>query len=178
MTRKPYDYMPKMRLGKAGFTLLELLTALVVIGIAASIFFRLFTSSMSLAASSTSHEVAANLAREFLTEIQASPERFVWPDYDDVAVGEPQAIQPVENGPIGKKLTGAPTVMPTVRRAFNRDRSLYNDFVWEASAILPAKNAQYVEVTVEILWQDRDLRVRRFWLSSAVPRSQAEGTGL
>ena len=176
MTEKPPKHTSELHSDQAGFTLLELLTALAVLGIAATIFFRLFTSSTSLAASSVSHEIAANLAGEFLTEIQTSPERFVWPDYDDVAIGQPQAIQPVEDGPIGKKITDPPVIMPTVRRAFNRDRSLYNDFAWEASAVLPAKDAQYIEVTVELMWNDRGGRTQRFWLSSAVPRSQAQGS--
>ena len=64
MTAKPFQHGPDLHSGRAGFTLLEILTALAVIGMASTIFFRLFTVSTSLAASSVSHEVAANLAQE------------------------------------------------------------------------------------------------------------------
>ncbi len=157
-----------------GFTLLELLTALAVIGIAATIFLRLFASSNSLAAASLSHEVAVNIAGEYLATIQASPERFVWPDYDDAAIGEAHALKPVENGAVEENFIHLPEAMPTTRRAYNRDRNLYNDFTWEAFALLPHEGAQYVQLIVEISWMDEG-KLRRFSLGSAVPRALGEG---
>lgn len=161
---------------RAGFTLLELLTALAVIGIAATIFLRLFSSSVSLAATSLSHEVALNLAEEYLAAIQSNPERFAWPDLEDTASGKVQPIKSIENGELEESFTSPPAAMPTIRRAYNRDWSFYRDFSWVAFAVLPEGNAQYVEIIVEISWTDEG-RLRRFSLASVVPRSLAERAG-
>ena len=166
-----------LRPNRAGFTLLELLTALAVLGVAATIFFRLFTSSVSLADSSQSHEIAANLAQEYMAEIQASPERFVWPVYEDAPSGESLPVVPVAGGVIEQKAVEPPIAVPTRRRPYERDRSLYHGFVWEASSRLPAPDAQYVEVTVDITWLDKRGRAERFTLTSAVARSRGEGFG-
>lgn len=157
-----------------GFTLLELLTALAVISIAATIFLRLFASSNSLAAASLSHEVAVNFAEEYLTTIQANPERFVWPDYDDAPIGDAHALKPIENGAIEENFSHLPKAMPTTRRAYNRDRNLYNDFTWEAFALLPHEGAQYVQLIVEISWMDEG-KLRRFSLGSTAPRAIGDG---
>ena len=160
---------------RAGFTLLELLTSLMVLGVAATIFFRMFTSSMSLADSSQSHEIAGNLAREYMAAIQSSPERFEWPSFEDVAPGESLPVMPITNGAIDQKAVEPPVAVPTRRRAYERDRRMYHGFVWEASAMLPAPEVQYIEVTVDITWEDKRGRSQRFSLTSAIPRSQGEG---
>ena len=157
-----------------GFTLLELLTALAVIGIAATIFLRLFTSSFSLAAASLSHEVAVNIAEEYLTTIQANPERFEWPDYDDAPIGDAHDLKPIENGAVEENFTHLPEAMPTTRRAYNRDRNLYTDFTWRAFAVLPHEDAQYVQLIVEISWTDEG-KLRHFSLGSALPRTLGDG---
>lgn len=157
-----------------GFTLLEMLTALAVIGIAATIFFSLFTSSNSLATTSQSHEIAVNIAEEYLATIQANPERFVWPDYDNAPIGEVHALKPIENGAVEEHFTHPPQAMPTTRRAFDRDQNLYNDFTWAAFTVLPHEGAQYAQLTVEISWMDGG-KLRRFSLGSAVPRARNGG---
>ncbi len=176
MAKRPWISSRAHKTRRAGFTLLELLTALAVLGVASTVFLRLFSISTSLAATSLSHEVAVNLAEEYLTAIQSNPERFTWPDLEDAASGKVQPIQPKENGEIKESFTSPPAAMPTVRRAYNRDRSFYNDFSWAAFAVLPEDNAQYVEVIVEISWTDEG-SLRRFSLASVVPRSLAERAG-
>ena len=166
----------RLRRDRAGFTLLELLTALVVIGIAATVFFQLFLASVSLAESSRAREVAADLAQEYLTVMQASPKMFVWPNYDETAEGESLPVKAVAGSALGE-LFAQPAAMPTVRRPYNRERSLYNDFSWAASARLPEASARYVEITIEMTWDDSEGRMRRLALTSALPRSVAEGSG-
>ena len=176
MSQKLWKSCRAQRRGSAGFTLLELLAALAVLGIASTIFLRLFTSSNSLAASSLSHEVALNIAEEYLTEVQTRPENFVWPDYDETPPGEPQTIQPVENGAVEETFAQPPSTMPNLRRAYDRDRNLYSDFTWKIFAISPQDAAQYIELIVEVSWTDAG-RLRRFTMSSMVPRNIGEGTG-
>lgn len=171
MAMRPWISSKAHKRGRAGFTLLELITALAVLGVAATVFLRLFSSSLSLASTSLSHEVAVGLAEEYLTTIQSSPERFDWPDLEDTASGKIQPIRPIE-----EIFPTPPEAMPTLRRAYNRDHSFYRDFSWEAFAVLPEDEAQYVEVLVEISWTDEGY-LRRFSLASIVPRSLAERAG-
>lgn len=172
-TRRPQ----KRRWSRAGFTLLELLTAIVVLGVASTVFIRLYTSSQSLAKAGRTHEIAAQLAEEYLALIQTRPDLFVWPNYADKPVGTRLPVTPRENGPVEATIVHVPDTMPIQRRAYNRERALYDDFTWEASARLPAADAQYVELSIEMSWT-LDGRLRRFTLTSAVPRSTAEGVGL
>ncbi len=169
----------KRRHGKrdrGGFTLLELLTALAVLGIAVTVFFQLFLASKSLAESSLTHEVAADLAREYLASIRAHPEQFDWPNFDVAAVGESQDLSAAEGSDLDDVFAQPPAAMPTVRRPYDRERSLYQDFSWAASARLPEASARYVEVTVEIAWTTKG-HPRVFALTTALPRSVVEGAG-
>lgn len=159
-----------------GFTLVELLTALAVISIAATVFFKLFISSNALADTSTEHEVAADLAQEYLTTIQYSPQLFEWPNYADNSVGELQPVSPIEGGPTIDQFAQAPNAPLSIRRAHNRETNLYTDFSWQAFARLPHESAQYVEVLVEISWRDNQ-KIRQFALTSTMPRNDAEGLG-
>jgi len=176
MSGKPLKFNQASQPGRAGFTLLELLTALAVLGVASTIFLRLYSSSNSLAASSLSHEIALNIAEEYLTEIQARPDNFVWPDYDTIPPGEPQSLRTIEDGPLPATFTKPPTTLPNVVRANNRDRALYADFTWEAFVVLPPGPAQHVELMVEVSWTDGG-RLRRFSMNSLVPRSHGGNGG-
>ncbi len=176
MSGKSWNSSQANRPGRAGFTLLELLTALAVLGVASTIFLRLYSSSNALAASSLSHEIALNIAGEYLTEIQARPDNFVWPDFDTIPPGEPQALRAIEDGPVSATFTEPPAALPNVVRANRRDRALYADFTWEASVVLPPGPEQHVELIVEVSWTDGG-RLRRFSMNSLVPRSHGEKAG-
>lgn len=178
MARKPRRSCQANRPGKAGFTLLELLTALAILGVASTIFLRLYASSNSLAKSSLSHEIALNIAEEYLTEIQARPDNFIWPDYDTIPPGDPQSIRSIEDGAVPMTYALPPKTLPNVPRANNRDRTLYADFAREAFAVLPPGDAHYVELVVVVSWKDGG-RLRRFSMSSMIPRSLGgdRGTG-
>lgn len=160
---------------RSGFTLVELLTALVVIGVATTILLKLFTSSQSLAKSSRTHEIAAAIAEEYLTLMQARPDLFVWPSYE--SPNTPAAVTARENGPVPQTFAEPPVALPLERRAHNRERTIYSGFNWKATALLPSEDAAYVELTVEVQWELED-RLKQFMLTTAVPRSAAEGVGL
>jgi prepilin-type N-terminal cleavage/methylation domain-containing protein len=163
--------------GAFGFTLVELLTALIVMSVAATVLLKLFTSSQSLAKSSRSHEIAGAVAQEYLTLLQMRPELFVWPNYLDEPPNTPMPVTARDNGPVPMKFTQAPLALPLARRAHDRERATYSGYTWSASARLPSQDAAWVELTVEVQWQ-LEGRLKRFMLTSAVPRSTAEGVGL
>ena len=158
-----------------GFTLLELLTAFLVMGAAVTIFLQLYTASMSMAKSSRAHKVAANLAEEYMAEILVTPARYTWPKLKggEADVGLPITLR----GHAGEPVLQAqpPTALPTYKPAFNRERTLYYNFTWQAYARLPDPSAKYVEVLVVVKWLQAG-REREFALTSCVPRSFTEGS--
>lgn len=161
---------------QAGFTIIELLTALVVMGVGTTVLFQLYLSSSDLAESSMDHEVAADIAQEYLTTIQARPEWFIWPDYDSAENGEPIELKPLEGAPISNDTVDSPSTRPNVPRAYNRDRALYADFDWIAYTRRPNPQSNYVEILVEVTWTD-DQRVRPLYHTGAMARPPAPGGG-
>lgn len=161
---------------RAGFTLLELLTALIVLGVASTVLLKMFTSSQSLAKSARSHEIAGDLAQEYLTLIESRPDLFVWPDFTDTQPGTAEALKPRDGGPVAALTIDPPATLPLTRRAHDREADAYRDFSWSAEAIAPAADAQFVAVTVQVAWE-LEGRVRQFTMGSVVPRVVTEGSG-
>lgn len=164
------------RARRAGFTLLELLTALIVLGVASTVLLKMFTSSLSLAKAARTHEIAGDLAQEYLTLIEARPDLFTWPSFAESQPGAPQALKLREGGPVVALVSEPPAALPLLRRAHDREAGAYRDFSWTAEAALPAADAQYLDVTVQVEWE-LEGRVRQFKLGSVVPRAVAEGAG-
>lgn len=162
--------------GRAGFTLLEVLTALVVLGIATSILFKMFVSSQALAKTARTHEVAADLAQEYLTLIQDRPELFIWPNFMDEKPGTALPIKARPEGPLAAAKAEAPSALPLERRAHDRDEAIYRNFSWSVACKLPSVESSYVELNVTIMWEV-DGRLRQFTLTSVTPRPAAGGAG-
>lgn len=160
--------------GNSGFTLIEVLTALVVMGVATSIFFGLFAASISLGNASRGEKVAAQLAVECLADLQTHPAQFSWPAFGEVEHGEllpiPRAGE--EDAPLSQ--AAPPAVMPTEKGAHDRERNFYRDFTSEAFARLPSEGANYVDVVVVIHWVQEG-RKRLLSLTSCMPRAAVEG---
>lgn len=160
---------------RAGFTVLEVLTAIFVVGVATTIFMSLFTSSMSISRTSTHRAVAAQLAKEYMTEIQVNPGQFAWPHFADYPVGELVEVKAIDEESLIRYVE-TPTAMPNVKQAYDRESRLYGDFDWQVYARLHDEDSNFVEVLVEINWLHKGV-VQRFYLTSAVPRSIGEGIG-
>ena len=146
-----------------GFTLLEIIVALVVIGMATSIFLSMYYSSLALADVNRSQIVAARLAEEFLAEIKANPESYTWPEYD--AVAGDSYVLPLSTA---QRIITPPEAKPPYERAFRRERNFYTEFQREARVIVPAKDAPYMTILVQIQWTV-DGRNQYFLLTSALP---------
>ncbi len=170
--------MPRLGLGatrssRGGFTLLELLTALIVLGVASTILLQMFMSSMTLAKTSATHQIAADLAEEYATLLQTRPDLFVWPNFADEQPGTAAAIKVREGGLIAGVTAEPPVALPLLRRANDREIGTYRDFSWNATGRLPSAEAQYIEVNIEIVWELQG-RLRQFVLATAVPRAAVE----
>lgn len=157
---------------RRGFTLLELLTSLMVMGVASTILLKMFLSSASLAKTSATHEIAADLAQEYSTLLQARPELFTWPNFAEVKPGESAEIKAKDVNAVPNSAE-PPAALPLLRRAHDRDIGAYRDYTWKANGRLPAPDAQYVAVTVEVQWE-MEGRIRQFDLETAIPRSAVE----
>lgn len=159
-----------------GFTLIEVLTALFVMGVAVTVFVQMYTSSLSISQSSTRYAVASQIAEEYMVELQVNPQQFVWPNFDDANIGELIGIGLAdENGRLQK--VALPTAMPITPGAYKREANLYGKYEWAAQARIHEADSNFVEVRVMISW-DHQNRRQYFYLTSTVPRSVGEGIGL
>lgn len=158
---------------KAGFSLLEILVALMIIGVASSLFLSLYSASSAVAESNRSMQTAANLAGEYLSAVVANPDQYIWPDFDEKPYGALHSV--IREGDTKSPLRQAdpPSVRPTNEQASEREKNFYDGFQWEVYTVLPAEDADYVEVFVNVWWQERG-RDRVFSLTSCLPRYQTE----
>lgn len=156
---------------RAGFTLLEILVALFVMGVATTILFFSLNSSIDLSRMNKKNAIAAHIAQEYMTELRVHPELFKWP---------------VANAKDLKQITAkdeslliidpSKAIAPSEMRHEN-DKNLYKGFSWYAQSRLNDEQDNYLEVMVEIRWTDGG-ELKHFNLSSMMPRSIEEGVGL
>ena len=158
---------------KAGFSLLEILVALIIMGVASSIFLALYSASAAVAQSNRSMRTAADLAGEYLSEIVANPDQYSWPDFDKKPYGAMHSVVREGDTALPLRLADPPGVRPTDERASEREKNFYAGFLWEAYTVLPTEDADYVEVFVNVWWQERG-RDRVFSLTSCLPRYRTE----
>jgi prepilin-type N-terminal cleavage/methylation domain-containing protein len=158
--------------GRSGFTLLEVLAALVVLGVATGIFASLFVASMNLGHLSQSETVAATLAEEQLVLLRNHPQGFAWPD---LAAVDPGSFAPVapHGATEGLSATFLPSMMLLNQRANDRDHAFYERYSWQTFARLPEPDSGYLELAVVIAWAEKG-KPQRFVLTSAIPRNLVE----
>ncbi len=155
-----------------GFTLIEILAALSIMGVATFLFISLFTSSLELAQASRNLKVAADLADSQLHDLAHNAGGYVWPDVEDVQGGELVRVRP--EGTQSRAAVPHPSAMPLDPAAHRRETNFYQKFSWDAYARLPRPQSPYVEVTVVVRWADRG-RDRVFALASCMPRAVIGG---
>ena len=149
----------------SGFTLVEMLAALAVAGVAAFIVLSLFSWSLVLGQESRRQSMAAGMASELLTRMHRAPDEFVWPELEGIAPGE---HVPVEASDAFEAEAGVPAAMPTVTRLREAEIAFREAFRWEAFARRPDDDANYVELTVAVYWEAQ-ARERVYTLTSALP---------
>jgi len=169
---KPGDYEVRLsptlreviRVGRCrsgGFTLMEVLVALVVMGVGVTLFISLFSRSMDLGRASEDQRVAASLAEEQMTALLQDPGRFDWP------------IKSALPGQLFE--IGMPGDQPGSFHTFGAspaagEKNYYDQFRWQAYGRLPQADSAYVEVTVVVRWTAAN-QSQTVALTSAAPRT-------
>jgi prepilin-type N-terminal cleavage/methylation domain-containing protein len=153
----------------SGFTLIEILVALMVMSIAISIYVSLYSTSLDFASAARSELAAKRVAAEYLHELRTRADNFQWPAADAQPGGLYELKARGTEAPIHPD---PPTVQATTQRASERDRTFYKEFSWRAFASVPADGANYYTVVVEVSWLD-DQRLKYLTLSSCVPKPLA-----
>jgi len=163
--------VPRSGGSRAGFTLIEMLVALSVVGVATTIFMTMYMRSMDLGKLSRNREVALSLAESQLGLLVLNPKSYVWdtgaPNADGlfrirVNEGDPRVGLPAE----------PPAVMPFDKAARAHQQAVYDQFRWRAFGKLGPQGLFY-EVFVDVYWQQQG-RQRHITLTGAVGRGQVE----
>lgn len=161
---------PVERIRRGGFTLVEILVSVAVLGVAVSLFLSLFFSSLGLSQSSRSQCVASSLAEEQLLSVTRAPERFVWA-LGNVTPGQLVEIKPSESPESDAGHFAPPSSMPSVPAVDARERAYYDKFTWQMFAKVPEPGTPQVEVTVVVRWTEAG-RDQVLALTSTVHRSK------
>lgn len=152
----------------AGFTLVELITALTVVAVALAGLIAMFGISLETARESRMKTIAAELAVTQLAHLQATPESFLW-KYEETNATALFPIVVSEDDPkAGNTVTPLPVKL--VNRTIQaRNELLYRKFRWKAWGRLTSPDAQAYEVTINVHW-DMQGRNRSLALTSSIPR--------
>lgn len=161
--------------GRTGFTLIELIVALAVVSVAATIFVKMHTMSLDLARTARNRTVAARLAEEQMAAILRNPAQFKW-SAEGAKSGELFPVYPAQESAPAPVAVAGPTVMPSMERAVRRETSVYESFQWQATGRFVQDGAPYCEVSVQILWKEAG-KDRSFVLTSAAALSAASLPG-
>lgn len=155
-----------------GFTLLELLVALAVMGIAVTVFMSLLVTSLDVNRTARSRLIAASLAESALNDILRNPAGFEWNLPTDGNAAN-FTLAPVSEVTPERLRFVAPSAMPADPKSHKRETGLYEQFRWSAFGRLPEADSGHIEVTAVVEWVQNGRR-DSVALSSAIPRAQVE----
>lgn len=114
----------------AGFTLIEVLVALVVMSVATYVILSLFSTSVSLGREDRSRRAAYGIAEARLADCAIDPSRYEWPNSDALASGDLVEVKARGNAaanPNGE-MSAIPATVPTYPAAADREREFYGKF--------------------------------------------------
>ncbi|MBI5091901.1 MAG: type II secretion system protein [Candidatus Hydrogenedentes bacterium] len=174
MVRDESKRMRRRLASRAGFTLVEILVALVVMGVAMTLIIWFLSASVDLNKENRRERIATSYAQEQLTELLSNPSAYAWALSADAKLGEVKSKDEKAPG-----LT-APSVLPSEKLPARKyEANFYDGFSWKAYSRLPAADAHYAEVVVVVTWRStsgmQSGSERSITLTSSVPRSAVEG---
>lgn len=163
--------VPRTGASRAGFTLIEMLVALAVIGVASTVFLTMYFSSMDLGKLSRNREVALSIAEGQLELLMMNPGDYQW-ERDLASPDGLFRIRRNADDPPAGLVAEPPTVLPFDKAARAHQQTIYDSFRWRAFGKLGPKGLCY-EVFVDVYWEQRG-RDRHITMTGAVGRGQVE----
>lgn len=158
---------------QSGFTLIELIVALSVMGLATTIFMQNYVLSMKLAKLSRDRQIALSIAEEQLSLLLMNPADYVWQQESANSDGVFR-IRKEADEPVKGSLTTYPKAMPPDVQAYERQSKVYDQFRWKAFGKLGERGMVY-EVFIDVQWERPDRsRDEHITLTGAVSRSKIE----
>lgn len=157
----------------SGFTLIEMLVSLSVIGVAVSVYVSLYTSSLEIGDSARNRTIALSLAESQLQQLVLEPGAYLWQIPQPLNLDRME-VKLSEDDPKVGNLFPLPSAMPPDRLANKRETNIFEKFRWQAFAQLPSLDSSHVRVTVTVRWPE-GAKESMVALSSIIPRSQVEG---
>ena len=140
-----------------GFTLLEILVAVVVMATGITGFITLYYSSVGLADFSRNQAIAANLAQGKISELLNDPGAYVWElrDAGQGSVMERPKSKDANAEPVkGPYPVSTPSILPVVKSTGQHEKALFEKFTWNAYTENSNKDAGYVFLTVVVRWEE------------------------
>ena len=140
-----------------GFTLLEILVAIVVLATGITGFITLYYSSVGLADFSRNQAIAANVAQGKISELLNDPGAYIW-QLRDSGQGEvlerPKQKDANAEPSKGPYPVSAPNILPVVKNTGQHEKALFEKFSWNAYTEISSKDAGYVFLTVVVRWKE------------------------
>lgn len=168
------------RRGRRGFTLVEVLAAIAVTGVAATIIISLFNHSLTITAKNRSVKVAASLAQDRLLDLVQNPSGYYWGGLAGLEPGTQQQIPLISTSPESEPelrshifSDSKPGTIPYDKAGSKREVNFYDKFRWRAYAEAPTLDASYITVTVAVSWIQNG-KDELFALTSALARDAME----
>lgn len=160
---------------RGGFTLVEILAALVVMGVAMTLIVRFLSASIDLNKENRRERIATAYAQEQMNELITNPSAYAWALATDGVLGEVKAKSDKDSA------LKPPSVLPDEKHSAARkhEANFYDGFTWKAYSKLPSPEAHYAEVVVVVSWHSTSGKLiggeKSLTLTSCVPRSAVEG---
>lgn len=144
--------------------------ALAVLSVATTVLISMLGRGVALGEHSRHRTAAANIGESILAEIQARPNAYVWPSFEDLASGELVEITPkgASTGTIGH-----PVSAPKGAKLARHQEGFFEGFSWLAHGRRPTEGAAYLELTVSLYWTEAG-RAQSLALTTAYPRALIE----
>lgn len=153
---------------KFGFTLIELIVALAVVGIGVTVLFQLFIVSLNINQKSNNLVLATCIAQDCLGQIITTPEKFHWQIPDNVKPGEVFPILTSLDEPKMGNRVEPPKIAPPDWASFKKYQSGFDKYFWKAFGRLSTSSSEVYEVTVVVTYKERG-REQNYTLTSFVP---------
>ncbi len=147
-----------------------MIIALAVLSIATTILISMLGRGVALGEHSRHRTAAANIGESILAEIQARPNAYVWPSFEDLVSGELVEITPSETAP---GTAGHAVSAPLGTDSANHQQAFFGGFRWLAHGRRVTEDANHLELTVSLYWTEAG-RPQSLALTTAYPRALIE----